>query len=94
MLYIWNVRLDVIPAQAGIQPRGIPWIPAYAGMTIPACVRYVCTLECITRSRWIGAVLYEPGSTNASNLISGNAKPIPAGRAVSYGFLTKTLQST
>jgi len=32
-------RGNVIPAYAGIQRRGTPWIPAYAGMTITLCYR-------------------------------------------------------
>jgi hypothetical protein len=55
--------MHVIPAGAGIQPRGTPWIPAYAGMTIPPCVRYVCTPECITRS--------SPQDTDASGKVEG-----------------------
>ena len=30
----WRHRANVIPAYAGIQSPGTPWIPAYAGMTI------------------------------------------------------------
>lgn len=33
------------PVQVETQARGIPWIPAYAGMTISSKGRYVYTLS-------------------------------------------------
>jgi hypothetical protein len=64
MLSTWmqrgNGRLLVIPAQAGIQSQGTPWIPAYAGMTVLPYARDVCPPEYITRSRGKRAEGREP----------------------------------
>jgi hypothetical protein len=39
------------PRASGDPAQGTPWIPAYAAMTILPYARYVCSPECITRSR-------------------------------------------
>lgn len=48
-----NASVHIIPAPAGIQPQGTPWMPAGAGMTTRRRVPYV--YEYITRSRQGGA---------------------------------------
>jgi hypothetical protein len=49
----WNILLVVIPAKAGIQgpsARRLPWIPAFAGMTMMGKCRF--DLLGICSSQW------------------------------------------